>query len=147
MTTMSENQVGFDHINLNEVDPSAQSVPDGTYNFQVAGVQKKTYKNEKGEGEYISVRFAITDTENYNGRSFFASLFPNKGTAKQLRLIMDSTGVGQESGTPIDEWLTEVQQSGARFACELKTAPEFDKRDGTTKDRQRLNLWSVQAAA
>ena len=144
---MSETQTGFDHINLNEVDPSAQSVPDGKYNFQVAGVQKKEYKNENGEGEYLSIRFAITDTESYNGRSFFASLFPNKGTAKQLRLIMDSTGVSQESGTPIDQWLQEVQTSGARFSCALETKPELDKRDGTTKDRQRLNLWSTQPAA
>lgn len=146
MTTMSETQTGFDHINLNEVDPSAQSVPDATYNFQVAGVEKKTYTNEKGSGEYISVRFAITDTENYNGRSFFQTLFPGKGTAKQLRLLMDSTGVPQEAGTPIDEWLKEVQTSGARFSCALKTADELDKRDGSMKPRQRLNLWNIAPA-
>lgn len=142
---MSE-AIGFEHMNLNEVDPSAQSVPDARYNFQVAGVQKKSYNNAKGSGDYISVRFAITDTDAYNGRSFFASLFANKGTAKQLRLIMDSTGVSQESGTPIEEWLQEVQQSGARFSADLKTAPEVDSRDGQTKDRQRVNLWSVGPA-
>lgn len=143
---MTEEKLSFDHINLNEVDPSAASVPDGTYNFQVAGVDKKTYSNEKGQGEYISVRFAITDTESYNGRSFFSTFFPGKGSAKQLRLIMDSTGVGQESGTPIEEWLKEVQTANARFSCQLKTAPELNKKTGVTSDRQRLNLWSVSPA-
>lgn len=144
-------QVVFDHINLNEVDPSAAKVPDADYNFQVAGVQKKTYG--PGATEYITVRLAITDSDKFTGRSYFESFFPikgdgsvNQGVLKQLRRIMDATGIQQDTEQTLSDWLTDLQTQGARFNAPLKTAEELDKRVGKMIPRQRVNFWEVAPA-
>lgn len=143
-------ELNFDHINLNEVDPNASSVPDGPYTFQVAGVYPKTYIGKSGdnlgkEGSYVSVRFAIVGTDKYAGRSTFESFFPNKGTAIMFRKIMDATGVAQKPGQPVEDWLKELQTSGASFSSSLVTKDEIDKRSNTNRKVQHLNLWEVQA--
>jgi hypothetical protein len=155
MALQGENlsELNFDHINLNEVDPNASTVPDGPYNFQVAGVYPKTYamKNNgvpTGEtGNYVSVRFAIVDSDRYAGRSYFEAFFPNKGTAKQLRKIMDATGIPQAEGQPIEDWLKTLQTSGATFGSYLLTKDEIDNRTGKSMPKQHVNLWEVAPAS
>lgn len=140
-------ELTFEHINLNQVDPNASSVPDGPYNFQVAGIYPKTYTVKSGEnvgstGNYVSVRFAITGDDRYTGRSTFETFFPNKASAVMFRKIMDATGIVQGDGQSIEEWLRELQTSGAAFASSLQMREDKQK-DGSTKPTQHLNLWEV----
>lgn len=144
-------ELTFEHVNLNQVDPNASSVPDGPYTFQVAGVYPKTYIAKSGEnagqeGKYLSVRFAITGDERYTGRSCFETFFPNKGSAIMFRKIMDATGIAQADGQPIEDWLKDLQSQGATFNSSLITKDELDKRDGTTRKVQHVNLWEVMPA-
>lgn len=144
-------ELNFDHVNLSEVDPNASSVPDGPYTFQVAGVYPKNYIAKSGEnagkqGNYVSVRFAIVGTDKYAGRSTFESFFPNKGSAIMLRKVMDATGVQQAPGQAIEDWLKELQTSGATFNSFLVTKQEQDKRTTppTPRNVQHVNLWQVE---
>lgn len=144
--------LNFDHVNLNTVDPNASSVPDGPYTFQVAGIYPKEYAVKKDgvptneTGKYLSVRFAITNNDRYAGRSCFETFFPNKGSQIQFRKIMDATGVIQEDGQPIEDWLKALQTSGATFGSALLTKEEKDNRTGGMVKRQHVNLWNVEPA-
>lgn len=146
-------ELNFDHVNLKEVDPNASNVPDGPYTFQVAGVYPKTYPVKKegiptGEtGNYVSVRFAIINDERYTGRSTFETFFPNKGSAKMFRKIMDATGIPQADGQSIEEWLRTLQTQGASFDSSLLTKQEKDNRTGQMAARQHINLWEVAPAS
>lgn len=143
-----EKMTSFDHMNLNEVDPTSAKVPDGDYNFVIASAQQKTYSNENGSGTYITVRFAITQNPNYTGRSFYSSLFPSQGNAKKLRTLMDAVGEPQAQGQEVIDWLQGLVQSGASFNAAVQTVDEMDKRLSPPAPRkvQRVNLFSASPA-
>ena len=143
--TEATKTVPFDHINLNEVDPQAQTTPNGVpMQFLITEAGIKTYDNtEKGgsAGSYIGFKFTVTNNETFSGRNYYASLFPDKegskmGTQRRLRILMDSTGIPQ-SGT-IEQFLTDLVQQRAEFTAPLQ---ESIQKDGKT--RQEVNLWRV----
>lgn len=136
---------GFDHINLNEVDPIGMRVPLGTpINFVVSEAAKKDYSTEKGSGSYVSFKFTIVDSPEFSGRSFYKSLFADKpdgkqSTARQLRILMDSTGI-QQTGE-FAEWLADLVAQRATFSAPLE---ERTQKDG--KVRTEPNMWKVSVA-
>jgi hypothetical protein len=143
----------FGHVNLNTVDPGRAPVPDGTYNFRLAKVEQRTYNPKgqpEGSGEYLNLSLLITESPEYSGRRVFASFFPGETTNKQLRLLMDATGVpvdgewqGQEDAVA---WLDQIRTSGATFSAALATKPRFDKRSGTTEPRQDFQGFTIAPA-
>lgn len=144
MSTQTETAVesSFDHINLNTIDPAGMKIPVGVpINFVVTEAAKKTYSNERGSGAYVSFKFTVVDSPEFSGRSFYKSLFEDKeggknATARQLRILMDATGI-QQSGEFAD-WLTELVTQKATFS-----APLEDRTDKTGKVKTEPNMWRV----
>ncbi len=136
----------FDHINLNTVDPASMKAPVGVpMNFVVTEAAKKTYSNERGAGTYVSFKFTVVDSADFSGRSFYKSLFEDKeggknSTARQLRILMDSTGVQQDG--EFADWLNELVAQRATFS-----APLEDRTDKTGKVKTEPNMWKVAPAA
>lgn len=145
MSTETAQAMGFDHINLNEVDPQGMRVPLGVpINFVVSEAAKKDYSNEKGSGSYVSFKFTVTDSPEFSGRSFYKSIFEDKeggknSSARQLRILMDATGI-QQTGD-FAEWLTDLTTQKATLSAPLE---ERVQKDGKT--RTEPNLWKVAPA-
>ena len=140
--TQTGQVVPFDHINLNEVDPQAQAPANGVpFTFLITEAGVKDVKTEKYDGKAIDLKFTITGSEQYTGRSFYSRLFPDKeggknATKRRLRILMDSTGIPQD-GT-MDEFLASLVANRAIFNAPL------EQRDGVGK--QEVNLWKVSPA-
>ena len=141
----------FEHVNLNTIDPTTAPFTKSTYTLQVTDAYMKEFEYKKGEraGEkdkFIKLVLAITNSDRYTGRKVYASLFNNKGTLIQLRRIMDATGIPQEVGTPMDEWLTSLKESKATFNAPVGQE-DVRQSDGTTRKSLVANLWEVAPAA
>ena len=143
----------FGHVNLNTVDPGRSPVPDGSYNFRVAKVEKRNYSPKgqpEGSGEYINLSLLITEDPEYSGRRVFASFFPGDTTNKQLRLLMDATGVpvdGEWSGQDdVVTWLDQVRTSGATFSASLATKERLNKKTGVTGPQQDFQGFTIAPA-
>jgi hypothetical protein len=127
----------FDHIHLSEVDPNFSNIAPGVYTIQpqLASLAEFTYK--QGEragqtGQYVKFRFVVTDDETYSGRRLYESLFPNQMTFKILRRISDATGIQQETGEPLADWLTKLASEQPKFRVQIVEEPDLN-RDGTPK--------------
>lgn len=145
----------FDHVNLNDVDPSAKPVPVGDYTFEVVGAGIKEYKVKTGDNagqtaQRIAFDVVIVNSDTMSGRRLFPSMFPDSNSenqqdsfaAKQMRILANATGISQD-GT-LEQWLTDLVENKARFA-----APVVDKLDKTktpTGDTQ-INFWKTAPAA
>jgi hypothetical protein len=135
----------FEHVNLNEVDPSAAQVTPGVYTFEVSDAAMKTFTYQKGdnagkEGTRLALALTICDDPKLSGRRIFESLFPGKGTEKQCRRIMDATGISQSD--TFAQWLTDLKESKARFQAPV-VMKEQKQQDGTVKSQASVNLWEV----
>lgn len=140
-------ELTFDHVNLTEIDPNQAEIAEGMYTFQVSKVEKKTYNvkdkttgQPTGEvGERLVMQLSVVNDEKYSGRRFFPAFFNNNGSLRQLRKIMDATGVAQ-TGT-VEEWGTEV--TGSQFKAPIKDNPKrIDPQTG--KPERQPNLWETQ---
>lgn len=135
----------FEHVNLNEVDPQGLKIPVGQpFTFQVTEATEKTYSNEKGSGSYVSFKFTIQDDATYSGRSFYKTMFPDReggknATARQLRILMDATGVAQTG--EFGEFLADLVNQKATFVAPL------EERQGQTAKKLEPVLWKAQPAA
>lgn len=143
----------FEHINLNEVSTESELIPPADYNLKLTKVEKKTYdKTATGgnAGEYINFSVGITDDPNYTGRRVFQTLFPSKGMPKQLKRLMDATGIEPEgtfeSLDAVVTWMESIRQAGATFSAPVTANPETDKRDGSSRPVNRINLFEVAPA-
>jgi len=130
----------FEYVNLNEIDPNQESIPAGMYTYKILKAEhksgvSKTKQDANGQAaqyEFISVALAIQDDPKYSGRRLWESFFPNSYGMKALRRIMDSTGVQQAPGQPLDEWLTELSLQQPTFKAPLNNEPDLN-RDGTVR--------------
>jgi len=138
--------MGFDHVNLNTVDPQGVKVPLGVpINFQVTEAAQKEYSNENGSGKYVQFRFTVTDNPDFSGRTFYKSIFEDKEggknpSARQLRILMDATGV-QQDGT-FDEWLAALVSQKATFSAPLEET--VNKKTGRASTAP--SMWKVAPA-
>lgn len=136
--------LGFDHINLNTVDPQGVKVPLGVpINFQVTEATQKTYSNDNGSGSYVQFKFTVTDSPDFSGRSFYKSVFEDKEggknpSARQLRILMDATGVQQDGS--FDEWLTALVNQKAAFSAPL----EETENKKTGRKSTAPSMWKVE---
>jgi len=137
-------QSSFENVNLNTVDPQGMKIPLGqSFNYQVTEAVEKTYANEKGSGSYVSFKFTIVDDPTFSGRSFYKTMFPDKeggknATARQLRILMDATGVAQTGD--FSEFLADLVNQRATFSAPL------EERQGQTAKKLEPVLWKAQPA-
>ena len=149
-------ETGFDHVDLKSVDPNFTPVPLGEYVLQVVkgDVKEFTYKKDNPKsgtkagdmGTYISLSFAITDDEHFSGRRIFATLFPGEMALKNLRRLMDATGVTQGNGEPITEWIGRLPQANAMLRATVETVDEKTQ-DGGTAPKNAISWKTVAPAA
>lgn len=131
----------FEHLNLADVNPEIPAIPEGEYTFRVVSAERPTftYKSDRldqgitaGDTDtYIKFGLAIVDNAEWAGRRVYQALFPDKNTPRFLRLVMDATGVPQEAGMTIDEWLQALVTARATF-----TAPTFNKINKKTEKEE-----------
>lgn len=111
--------VDFNHLNLADVNPDVELLPEGEYEFRVVGAEMKSYtaKNEDGSEEeksFASFKFAVVNDPEQNGRMVYTSVFPNKMGARGLRNLQDATGITQTSPA-LKDWLADLVQAQASF--------------------------------
>lgn len=141
----------FNHLNLAEVNPDIPALPDGEYTFVVieAGVKDFTYKQDNPErgitagqaSTYVKFGLSVTDDAENAGRRVYTSLFPDNRAARYLRLIQDATGVIQEPGEEVNDWLKRLVEARATFKVPVYAKA---KKDGSTDTAVR---WGSISAA
>lgn len=137
----------FDHVNLNTIDPATAPFEAGKYNLQVVDAGMKEFEYKKGDrkgtkDKFIKLAVAIVDSDKYTGRKVYSSFFAGKGTLKQLRRLMDATGIAQEAGTPIEQWLTDLKDAKATFNAPV-AQQEVKFSDGQVKPQLVINYWEI----
>ena len=149
----------FEHVNLADVDPGQASLPDRVYTLQVADAALKTFmykpgskkyveggSEEENTGEYIQVQLAIAEDPEFSGRRVFQTLWPGKGTNKQLRQLMEITGIAPEGplaeGQDYVNYLKEFKNQRVQFRMPVTTTDKPDA-DGTPRKRTEANFWEI----
>lgn len=143
----------FEYLNLADVNPEILPIPEGEYTFRIISAERPTFtykqdQPDKGitagdESSYIKFGLAIVDDPEWAGRRVYQSLFPDKNTPRYLRLVMDATGVPQESGMTLNDWLTALVAARATFT--VPTFNKFNKKTG--KDEVTVRFSSAKPAA
>lgn len=141
----------FEYLNLADVNPEIQPIPEGEYTFRIISAERNTftYKTDNPKkgisagdaSSYIKFGLAIVDDAEWAGRRVYQTLFPDNNTPRYLRLIMDATGVAQDAGTTLDEWLASLVTERATF-----TAPTFNKMN-TKTEKVEVNVRFSNAKA
>lgn len=139
--------MGFENINLNTVDPAGVKVPLGVpVNFVVTEAATKTFDNGTNKGSYVNFKFTVIDSPDFSGRSFYKAVFEDKeggknASARQLRILMDASGIQQDS--TFDAWLTELVAQKATFSAPL----EVTTNKKTGRESTSVNMWKVEPAS
>lgn len=120
----------WDHVNLNDVDPSFASIDEGYYNLRLTtaelrpftyGPQHETRAGEKDE--LVSLSFTITGDQKFSGRRVFPSaLFPNGFGKTILRRLQDAAGISQDGD--FKSWLKEMTTTGPVFKLYVYNKPD-----------------------
>lgn len=149
-TATSESSVGFEYVDLNEIDPTFRPIPGGEfYTFKIlkAELRHFAYKegNQKGvpagtPDSFVKFNLAVTDHPEFAGRRIFPTLFSGPSALKKLRRVMDATGIAQEPGTPLDAWLATLSEQ--QPTLRLKAIERPDRRDPNTIDND-VDWWSA----
>ena len=164
---MSEAYMGaeaFEFVNLNEIDPSQKGLPEGVYTFQIvkAAFVRKEATNDKPAYAVVKLQFAVVDHPDLAGRRMFGDFYMNDFNLKNLRRIMDATGVAQEPGEALPAWVERLGQVQPTFKIPVqeKAATEYLgkgadgkairapklKEDGSPEMESVLNYWRVMPA-
>lgn len=130
---MAEPVTSFDYVDLNEVDPRMERLPEGTYTLQIlsAELQSGESRSTGKPWQCVLMRFAVAGEGKFVGRRLTERFFTSEFSLKALRRIMDATGIRQEPGQPISEWLRElsIQQPLIKVQVGLE-----EERDPITKE-------------
>lgn len=123
---------GFTYVNLNEIDPTFDVLPEDLYTLKIikGELMKFLYKpnNKRGvpegtEGNFVKFTLAVTNHDKFAGRRVFPTLFPNAWSLKVLRRLADKIGIPQEPEEPLDGWLARLSE----LQPEFKSKVEFSK--------------------
>lgn len=119
----------FEYIDLNDIDPTPELLPEGVYTLMVVKANARSGVSQKTGNPYscISFTFAVTDHEQYSGRRIFETVFLHPNGLKALRRLMDATGVAQQPGQPLSEWIRELAAERATFKAHVR---QIEERDG-----------------
>ena len=135
-----ETDMLFDWVDLNEIDPFDKPVPRDVYTLKVLGINKKEFQYKKDSktakagdtGQLINLTLAITNHPEYAGRRFNETLFMRRQSLQILRRLMDATGVVQEPGTTLDDWMKTMSEVQPEVKVPVLIVPDTE-RDGTVK--------------
>ena len=120
----------FEYFNLHDVDPTFKPVDAGVYTLQCAKMtaQKKTPASGKMAGQetlMINGTFIVTGDPTYSGRRFFNTFWiHNPYDQKALRKLMDRTGVAQNPGESLIDWLAKMTQIQPTFKAKVDVVVE-----------------------
>ena len=143
-------------MNLSEVDPNQQVLPQDLYTLKILKAEKKDGVSKSTGKDYSMVKmiFAVVDHPEFSGRRLYDSFFPNPGGLKALRRVMDATGIAQVAGEPLTDWLKQLSVEQPTFKTFIKVEDDVDKNGdalsldfkGETAKRNRINWYQVQPA-
>ena len=124
---------GFEYVDLKEVDPNFQAVPDGFYNLKVikAFIKEFTYgptaKKAGQTGQIAKFQFAVIDEGSpARGRRLFDGFFADARGLADMRRIMDASGVLQDDGESLAMWLEKLVAQGAEVKTRVAVVPAVD---------------------
>ena len=132
---MNNTDQSFDYVNLAEVDPNQESLPEGVYTFKILKAELKEGVGKTSGKPYscVNMALAIADHPTFAGRRIWETFFPNTYGLKALRRIQDATGVLQAPGQPLVEWLAALSQTQPEFKTFLKQEPDIDRATGNPR--------------
>jgi hypothetical protein len=127
---LAEEQLMFDYVDLNQIDPTFSPLPEDMYKVRIVKAEKRELVYKTGAragqtGQVINLQLAVVDHPSYSGRRLFEGFFPNNFSFRVLRRLADITGIQQEPGTVLDTWLTAMTEA----------QPTVKLRVGYKKDR------------
>lgn len=144
------NEIGFNYVDLNQIDPNLRPVPSDVYKLEIirAELAEFTYKKNQVDsrtgdvihaigdtGEYIKFRLAVVDHDEESGRVLFESLFFGQKELRWLRRLMDATGVAQNPGETLAEWLKQLTE--AKPTIKVPVEEVEDKRGEVGRDGKK----------
>lgn len=137
----------FEYINLSAVDPTAKPIPEGFYAGRVTGAAAKDFITKSGKnigkpGRRYEFKFQITEDGPARGRVVFDSLFHGEGALRAMRRLMDASGVPQDDGEPLSEYLTRLAKEQPEVKYKITVKSELD-RDQQPVDRNRVDFYSA----
>lgn len=140
----------FDYVNLSEVDPNAKAVAEGFYKVRVTGAAVKPFTAKSGPnagkpGVRYEFKVQVAEDGPARGRVIFDSLFHGEGALRAMRRLMDASGVPQEDGEPISEYLPRLAKESPEVRYKITVKKEND-RDGQPVDRNRIDFYSATVA-
>jgi hypothetical protein len=140
----------FDYVNLSEVDPNAKAITEDFYRVRVTGAAAKPFTAKSGpkQGEPgVRYEFKVQVTEDgpARGRVIFDSLFHGEGALRAMRRLMDASGIPQEDGEPISEYLPRLAKEAPEVRYKITVKKEND-RDGNPVDKNRIDFYSASVA-
>ena len=117
---MAEQVTTFDYAYLGDVDLTFKPIPTNNYTLQVlgAGLKAVTFKRDtpdEYEGQIVKLQFAVMDDPEFAGRRLYETVFPGSSGLRNLRRLMDATGVAQEETETIASWLERLQDIKPTF--------------------------------
>lgn len=155
-------EFGFNHINLNEIDPSRKPVEEGFYTLNLRRVfsgtfeQQPLFKNgnpnpnyvEGGDNTtgYVNLSFVISDHPEHSGRFVSTFLSEGENAGKQLRLLMDATQEPMNDSETLFQYLERVADLNppAKFKCFVGQKNGTD-REGNPETQNFAKLWQAQS--
>lgn len=132
MSTEAIIEQSFDYTDLNQIDPSQQSLPTDMYTLKILKAEL-TSGNSKSSGkpyQCVSMTMSVTDHPDCSGRRLWERFFPGDFGLKSMRRIMDATGIVQVPGTPITEWLKELSVTQPTFKVQVQQVEDRDYKTG-----------------
>jgi hypothetical protein len=127
----------FSHINIMDIDPSFKPVETGVCQFRVNKITPKyvTPGSGKNSGKEVLVGngdFTIINSDKYSGRRVFQSFWAsNSFNLRELRKLADVTGVTQEPGESLEDYLRRYEAVQPEFESFLDVY-EKPQPDGST---------------
>ena len=136
-----EQPVTFENTNLNKVDPSATTLPEGDYTFQVVDAAIKSYEKDGIAKQRLSFGFAVSKDGVLGGklvgRRIYETLFPGEPTEKMLKILANATGI-QQSGS-FSEWMDALKSQRPTFDAPVVKRTRTD----TGAEESRVNFFRI----
>lgn len=127
----------FEHIQLQDIDPTFKPVDAGMYTLQVNSIKGRQVeiKNGKNAGKTATVlkgSFTIVGDPNFSGRKLWHDFWStNRTSLVELRKVMDATGVEQQQGETLSEYGTRFGELNPPAEFKVYVAVEPDYRDAS----------------
>lgn len=158
MSTQAEQIAAFEYTQLADVDPTFKPVDQDIYTLEIvkAWVHEYALKADsaavtKGTGSVgemanmYKFKYQIVDDPKFAGRTIEVAYFISDFTKKGFRRLMDGTGVRQEPGQSISEWLKKFESLSPRAKFKTLVTVKAGRKEGD-QDNNEVSLKDVQPA-